>query len=115
MWKPLRAHRVAVATQAFMPAFRGALDTTGDGKLDMLEIEDITHGFDKATTSVMDIKLGTRTYIESVSTKHNDKYVKQLKGFGVHRERCRSVAPCCSAAARPPRRGPSPCRPAAWL
>lgn len=76
--------------QAFLPKFYGAADSTGDGVMDILELEDITHGLDSATLSILDIKLGTRTFVESVSTVHNDRYVQKLKKFGVVRQQCRS-------------------------
>ena len=68
--------------------------------MDILELEDITHGLDTATTSILDIKLGTRTFVESVSTVHSDRYVQKLKKFGVVRQQCRSSIP--SFACLPP-------------
>ena len=55
-----------------------------------LKMEDVTWGFDEASTSIMDIKLGKRSYAEDVGTDvGNDRYVKKLKKlFGVYRETC---------------------------
>ena len=55
-----------------------------------LIMKDATHGLDPESTSVMDIKIGTRSYAEDVSTRHvDDRYVKKLrKQYGIVREIC---------------------------
>mgnify|MGYP001311780005 CR=1 FL=1 len=68
----------------YMPKMLESKDET------CLIMKDATHGLDSESTSVMDIKIGTRSYTEDVSTRHvDDRYVKKLrKQYGIVRETC---------------------------
>lgn len=69
----------------FSPEFFGI---TGERR-DTLILADVTRDFDPSTTSVMDIKVGTKTYTESVSVTSAPAYVRKMRDqYGVHRRSC---------------------------
>lgn len=56
----------------------------GPGEL-VLAMEDATVGLDPTSLCVMDVKLGTRTWVETVSTKATPAYIEKFRVFGVER------------------------------
>ena len=63
----------------FLPAFHGAVGDTG------FKMSNALAEFDAATTSVLDIKVGTRTYVETCSAAPSARYDSKFAGFGVER------------------------------
>jgi hypothetical protein len=49
----------------------------------ILLLSDATHGFDTGTRSLCDVKLGTRTWVETVSSKVEAVYTAKFADFGV--------------------------------
>jgi hypothetical protein len=80
----------SASLQPFVPALIRAEAARGADARSVLTIADATHGFDARTCSVIDIKLGTRSFVEDVRSEYEPQYAAKFAEYGVAapRERC---------------------------